>query len=86
MRPVKMERVKYGYARVSTDDQNPALQPAALEKAGGAKPFSKPEETETRRHPHSVKPHRLGCSPRDGTLEDLPQGPAGTPSPKNPGA
>ncbi|MGD1072457.1 MAG: recombinase family protein [Bryobacteraceae bacterium] len=26
--------MKYGYARVSTDDQNPALQPAALKKAG----------------------------------------------------
>jgi len=26
--------VKYGYARVSTDDQNPALQLAALKKAG----------------------------------------------------
>jgi DNA invertase Pin-like site-specific DNA recombinase len=26
--------MKYGYARVSTDDQNPALQLAALEKAG----------------------------------------------------
>jgi len=25
---------KYGYARVSTDDQNPALQLAALQKAG----------------------------------------------------
>ena len=31
---VKMERMKYGYARVSTDDQNPALQLAALKKAG----------------------------------------------------
>src|SRR5580700_797811 len=29
-----MERMKYGYARVSTDDQNPALQLAALKKAG----------------------------------------------------
>jgi len=26
--------VKYGYARVSTDDQTPALQLAALKKAG----------------------------------------------------
>jgi hypothetical protein len=26
--------MKYGYARVSTDDQNPALQHAALKKAG----------------------------------------------------
>jgi len=25
-------RMKYGYARVSTDDQNPALQLAALER------------------------------------------------------
>jgi len=28
------EGMKYGYARVSTDDQNPALQLAALKKAG----------------------------------------------------
>ena len=26
--------MKYGYARVSSDDQNPALQLAALKKAG----------------------------------------------------
>jgi DNA invertase Pin-like site-specific DNA recombinase len=26
--------MKYGYARVSTDDQTPALQLAALKKAG----------------------------------------------------
>src|SRR6202140_2099533 len=29
-----MERMKYGYARVSTDDQSPALQLAALKKDG----------------------------------------------------
>jgi len=29
-----METMKYGYARVSTDDQNPALQLEALRKAG----------------------------------------------------
>ena len=29
-----MGRMKYGYARVSTDDQNPALQLTALQKAG----------------------------------------------------
>jgi hypothetical protein len=29
-----MRDMKYGYARVSTDDQNPALQLAALKKAG----------------------------------------------------
>jgi DNA invertase Pin-like site-specific DNA recombinase len=29
-----METMKYGYARVSTGDQNPALQLAALKKAG----------------------------------------------------
>jgi len=31
--------VKYGYARVSTEDQNPAMQLAALKKAGCAKLF-----------------------------------------------
>ena len=30
----KGKTLKYGYARVSTDDQNPALQLAALKKAG----------------------------------------------------
>jgi DNA invertase Pin-like site-specific DNA recombinase len=29
-----MNAMKYGYARVSTDDQNPALQLAALKKDG----------------------------------------------------
>jgi Resolvase, N terminal domain len=29
-----MDGMKYGYARVSTDDQNPALQLAALKRAG----------------------------------------------------
>ncbi|EQD66595.1 invertase/recombinase protein, partial [mine drainage metagenome] len=29
-----MKYLKYGYARVSTDDQNPALQLAALKQAG----------------------------------------------------
>ena len=29
-----MDRMKYGYACVSTEDQNPALQLAALKKAG----------------------------------------------------
>jgi DNA invertase Pin-like site-specific DNA recombinase len=29
-----MERMKYGYARVSKDEQNPALQMDALKKAG----------------------------------------------------
>ena len=29
-----MKGMEYGYARVSTDDQNPALQLAALKKAG----------------------------------------------------
>jgi DNA invertase Pin-like site-specific DNA recombinase len=31
--------MKYGYARVSTDDQNPALQLAALKRAGCQKVF-----------------------------------------------
>jgi DNA invertase Pin-like site-specific DNA recombinase len=34
MSSAKMAAIKYGYARVSTDDQNPALQLAALRKAG----------------------------------------------------
>jgi DNA invertase Pin-like site-specific DNA recombinase len=34
-----MKGMKYGYARVSTDDQNPALQLAALKKAGGKTVF-----------------------------------------------
>jgi DNA invertase Pin-like site-specific DNA recombinase len=29
-----MNCMKYGYVRVSTDDQNPALQLSALKKAG----------------------------------------------------
>jgi DNA invertase Pin-like site-specific DNA recombinase len=29
-----MDGMKYGYARVSTDDQSSALQPAALKRAG----------------------------------------------------
>ena len=29
-----MDSMKYGYARVSTDDQSPALQLAALKQAG----------------------------------------------------
>jgi DNA invertase Pin-like site-specific DNA recombinase len=29
-----MDSMKYSYARVSTDDQNPALQLAALKNAG----------------------------------------------------
>lgn len=32
--------MKYGYARVSTDDQNAGLQLAALKKAGAAKVFT----------------------------------------------
>ena len=31
---VLQETMKYGYARVSTEDQNPAMQLAALKKAG----------------------------------------------------
>jgi DNA invertase Pin-like site-specific DNA recombinase len=38
-----MKGMKYGYARVSTDDQNPALQLAALKNAG-CKSFSKMTE------------------------------------------
>ena len=35
--------MKYGYARVSTEDQNPALQLAALKKAGCRAPLFKDE-------------------------------------------
>jgi DNA invertase Pin-like site-specific DNA recombinase len=34
-----MNPMKYGYARVSTDDQKPALQMDALKKAGCEKVF-----------------------------------------------
>ena len=34
MSSAKMKAMKYGYARVSTDDQTPALQFAALKKTG----------------------------------------------------
>ena len=62
--------MKYGYARVSTDDQNPALQLAALKKAGCQTVFkdegisgattkrpacSLPEEARTRRHADSLE-------------------------------
>lgn len=32
--------MKYGYARVSTDDQDPAMQLAALKKGGCRQPFT----------------------------------------------
>src|SRR5271166_4367695 len=37
--------MEYGYARVSTDDQNPAMQLAALKKAGCKTPVFKDELT-----------------------------------------
>src|SRR5271163_559291 len=37
--------MKYGYARVSTEDQNPAMQLAALKKAGCKTPVFKDELT-----------------------------------------
>jgi DNA invertase Pin-like site-specific DNA recombinase len=62
--------MKYGYARVSTDDQNPALQLAALKK--GAKPLSRttdyrdhdeaPEKAGTRRHADRVEARPAGRS------------------------
>ena len=67
--------MKYGYTRVSTDDQTPALQLAALKKAGcktvfkgrwivrgdqGAPcPAPLSQETPSRRHPHSVEARPL---------------------------
>jgi len=73
--------MKYGYARVSTDDQNPALQLAALKKAGCKTLFKDeglsgattkrpaaplPEEAGTRRDTLIVwQLDRLGRSLRD---------------------
>ena len=62
--------MKYGYARVSTDDQNPAMQLAALKKAGCKTVFKDevtgahvnrpaldplPENLAARRHAHRVE-------------------------------
>jgi DNA invertase Pin-like site-specific DNA recombinase len=46
---VKINGVKYGYARVSTDDQNPALQLVALKKAGCQTVFKDEGLSEPRR-------------------------------------
>ena len=70
--------MKYGYARVSTEDQNPALQLAALKKAGcqtvfkdeglsgattSALPSPLPEEAGTRRHADCVEARPAGPQP-----------------------
>jgi hypothetical protein len=73
--------MKYGYARVSTDDQTPALQLAALKKAGcktifkddglirnydqAPRPATLPQETRTRRHTHSVEARPIRPRLRD---------------------
>ena len=41
--------MKYGYARVSTEDQNPALQLAALKRAGCRKTFKDEPRATTKR-------------------------------------
>ncbi len=43
--------MKYGYARVSTEDQNPALQLAALKKAGCQKTFKDKRTGATTKRP-----------------------------------
>ncbi len=43
--------MKYGYARVSTEDQNPALQLAALKKAGCQKTFKDERTGATTKRP-----------------------------------
>src|SRR5260370_19232856 len=43
--------MKYGYARVSTEDQNPALQLAALKKAGCGKIFKDERTGATTKRP-----------------------------------
>ena len=48
--------MKYGYARVSTVDQNPALQLAALKKAGCQKIFK-----DERTGEHTKRPALLRC-------------------------
>jgi hypothetical protein len=46
-----MGSMKYGHARVSTDDQKPALQLAALKEAGGGNCFKDEDYREPRRAP-----------------------------------
>jgi DNA invertase Pin-like site-specific DNA recombinase len=43
--------MKYGYARVSTDDQNPAIQLAALKQAGCKTVFDEGLSGATVKHP-----------------------------------
>ena len=43
--------MKYGYARFSTEDQNPALQLAALKKAGCQKTFKDERTRATTKRP-----------------------------------
>ncbi len=43
--------MKYGYARVSTEDQNPAMQLAALKKAGCKTVFKDEDDRRSRQAP-----------------------------------
>jgi DNA invertase Pin-like site-specific DNA recombinase len=46
-----MERMKYGYARVSTEDQNAAMQHTALKRAGCKTLFTDELSGANRQHP-----------------------------------
>ena len=67
---VKMERMKHGYARVSTDDQNPALSGATTKRPALLRCLKRLEHSDT---PIVWKIDRLDRSLRDliTMLDDL---------------
>jgi hypothetical protein len=56
--------MKYGYARVSTEDQNPALQVAALKKAGCRAVFEDEGISGATAQPQGGSPEEGPGSPR----------------------